>query len=153
MPVDDFEPQVVKERLKSQIRERTVDDMGRAYGTGRRKTSAARVYLQEGGGQVLINGRALTDYFQFHLRKHALEALEFTETAGKFDIFCTVTGGGLSGQSGAIRLGVARALEAFEPNLRPLLKSYGLLTRDARSVERKKVGQKKARKKFQWVKR
>ena len=153
MQVDDFEPVVIKENMKPQIRERSVDDYGRSYGTGRRKTSAARVWIKEGSGQISINGRSIADYFQFHLRKHALEAMEFTDRAGQFDMMCTVKGGGVAGQAGAIRLGVARALEAYEPNLRPLLKTHGLLTRDARKVERKKSGQKKARKKFQWVKR
>lgn len=151
--VDDFEPVVVKEALKTQFRERTVDEYGRSYGTGRRKTSVARVWIKEGAGQVSINGRSITDYFQFHQRQHAMEAMELTETAGNFDMMCTVQGGGVSGQAGAIRLGVARALEAFEPNLRPVMKIHGLLTRDDRKVERKKIGQKKARKKFQWVKR
>jgi small subunit ribosomal protein S9 len=124
--VDDFEPVIVKEALKTQFRERSIDEFGRSYGTGRRKTSVARVWIKEGAGQVSINGRSINDYFQFHLRQHAMEAMELTETAGHFDMMCTVKGGGVSGQAGAIRLGIARALEAFEPNLRPLLKTRKL---------------------------
>ena len=121
--MDDFAPEIVKENLKYQIREKCIDEFGRAYGTGRRKTSSARVWVMEGSGQVSINDRNITEYFQFHLRKHAMEALEFTQTAGKYNIMCTVKGGGVSGQAGAIRLGVARALEAYEPNLRPAMKA------------------------------
>lgn len=130
-----------------------IDEQGRAYGTGRRKTSVARVWIKEGSGQFIVNHKSFVDYFQPVQREHTLSAFLASRTAGAFDVWCTVKGGGMSGQAGAVRLGISRALEAFNPSLRPSLKAAGMLTRDSRRVERKKPGQKKARKKFQWVKR
>lgn len=131
-----------------------LDEFGRAYGTGRRKSSVARVWIKEGSGQFVVNDKLFSDYFQPIQREHALGAFVASKTAGLFDTFCTVKGGGISGQAGAVRLGVARALEAFNPQHRILLREgENMLTRDSRRVERKKPGQKKARKKFQWVKR
>jgi len=134
-----------------------LDEFGRAYGTGRRKSSVARVWIKEGSGQFVVNDKNLIDYFQPIQREHALGAFVASKTAGLFDTFCTVKGGGISGQAGAVRLGISRALEAFDPLYRPLLRlgagGENMLTRDSRRVERKKPGQKKARKKFQWVKR
>lgn len=102
-------------------RERKVDQLGRAYGTGRRKTSVARVWIKEGSGQFTVNNKSVVEYFPELQRHHALEPLKATETAGKFDIICTAEGGGITGQAGAVRLGLSRALEAFEPELRPPL--------------------------------
>jgi small subunit ribosomal protein S9 len=123
-------------------------------GTGRRKTSVARVRLADGTGKISVNGRPLENYFPLEgLRTHALEPLTLTGNTGKFDIRINVTGGGPNGQAGAVRLGLARALVASDINLRPALKSEGLLSRDSRMKERKKYGQPGARKRFQYSKR
>ncbi|HOM05451.1 MAG TPA: 30S ribosomal protein S9 [Candidatus Kapabacteria bacterium] len=122
--------------------------------TGRRKTSVAQVRLVSGTGKVLINKRTIDDYFPVEVwRIHALSPLQVTDNLGKFDVFVNVRGGGLTGQSGAIRLGIARALVEYDEQLRSKLREYELLTRDPRMVERKKYGQKKARKRFQFSKR
>ncbi|HOQ48324.1 MAG TPA: 30S ribosomal protein S9 [Candidatus Kapabacteria bacterium] len=122
--------------------------------TGRRKTSVAQVRLVSGTGKVLINKRTIDDYFPVEVwRIHALSPLQVTDNLGKFDVFVNVRGGGLTGQSGAIRLGIARALVEYDEQLRGKLREYELLTRDPRMVERKKYGQKKARKRFQFSKR
>ncbi len=122
--------------------------------TGRRKTSVAQVRLVSGTGKVLINKRTIDDYFPVEVwRIHALSPLQVTDNIGKFDVFVNVRGGGLTGQSGAIRLGIARALVEYDEKLRGKLREYELLTRDPRMVERKKYGQKKARKRFQFSKR
>ena len=113
----------------------------------------ARVWVSEGCGQFTVNSKNWIDYFQPIQRSHVMSPFLETETAGLYDVWCTVKGGGMSGQAGAVRLGVSRALQAFSPNFRVPLKRAGLLRRDPRRVERKKPGQKKARKKFQWVKR
>jgi len=124
------------------------------YGTGRRKTSVARVYLRPGTGQIQINKRSLTEYFHREsLRNTLMEPLKITETLEDFDIYVNVKGGGLSGQAGAVRHGISRGLLEANAELRPALKSAGFLTRDARMVERKKYGQPGARKKFQYSKR
>lgn len=122
--------------------------------TGRRKTSVAQVRLSPGSGKVTINGREATDYIPVELqRKNALSPLKVTEQEGNFDVRVTVKGGGLTGQTGAIRLGLSRALVEFDEELKPALKKAGYMTRDPRMVERKKYGLKKARKKFQFSKR
>ena len=122
--------------------------------TGRRKTSVARVRLIPGSGKVKINGRDAKDYIPVELqRKNALSPLAITEQEGNFDLEVSVSGGGLTGQTGAIRLGLSRALVDFDPELKPALKKAGYMTRDPRMVERKKYGLKKARKKFQFSKR
>lgn len=121
---------------------------------GRRKTSSARVLLRPGSGEWTINGRALQDYFPRILhRRRVEEALKVTEQTGAFDVVVRVIGGGVSGQADAIRLGVARALLKRDEESRPLLRKFGLLTRDSRKVERKKPGRPKARKRFQFSKR
>lgn len=130
-----------------------IDEKGRSYGTGRRKTSVARVWVKEGTGAITVNNRRFVDYFQPLQRFDIVDVFVASDTAGKFDVWCTVKGGGVTGQAGAVRLGIARALEKYSPDLRPALSSAAMLTRDPRRVERKKPGQKKARKKFQWVKR
>jgi len=124
------------------------------YGTGRRKTAAARVYLRPGAGEVKVNGRTLDVYFPNEVLKMVIkQPLQLTETVEKFDIVVTVAGGGSAGQAGAIRHGISRALLEFNIELRDRLKSAGLLTRDPRKKERKKYGQKGARARFQFSKR
>jgi small subunit ribosomal protein S9 len=124
------------------------------YGTGRRKTSTARVFLRPGTGAVNINQRAFETFFPTEaLRTQIRQPLLLTETADKFDILATVAGGGVSGQAGALRLGIARALVEYNSELRKRLKDEGLLTRDARAKERKKYGMAGARKRFQFSKR
>ncbi|MDB6018786.1 MAG: ribosomal protein [Pedosphaera sp.] len=123
-------------------------------GTGRRKTSIARVRIATGSGKIVVNGRAFENYFPTEtLRMIVSQPLEVTASAGKFDIRVNVQGGGPSGQAGAVRHGIARALLEVDANLRPSLKSEGLLTRDPRKKERKKYGQPGARKRFQYSKR
>jgi len=124
------------------------------YGTGRRKTSTARVFLRPGSGAIRINDRTFEAFFPTEaLRTEIREPLVLTETADKFDILATVAGGGVSGQAGAMRLGIARALVGYNAELRKRLKDEGLLTRDARAKERKKYGMAGARKRFQFSKR
>jgi small subunit ribosomal protein S9 len=124
------------------------------YGTGRRKTSTARVFLRPGGGAISINRRAFEEFFPREALRTAIRTpLVLTETADKFDILATVAGGGVSGQAGAVRLGIARALVEYNLELRKKLKAEGLLTRDARAKERKKYGMAGARKRFQFSKR
>jgi small subunit ribosomal protein S9 len=124
------------------------------YGTGKRKSSTARVYLWPGTGVITVNKRDLSEYFSNETQRTLVRfPLTITDTVGKFDMKVTVHGGGTSGQAGAIRLGVAKALLGFNAELRPRLKRAGLLTRDSRIKERKKYGQKGARKRFQFSKR
>ncbi|MCI6157326.1 MAG: 30S ribosomal protein S9 [Peptoniphilaceae bacterium] len=123
-------------------------------GTGRRKTAVARVRLLTGKGSILVNGHELNEYFDYQtLRDIVVEPLKLTGNLGAFDVFVNVKGGGFSGQAGAVRMGVARALLEYDPGLRATLKSAGFLTRDARKKERKKYGLKKARKSPQFSKR
>jgi small subunit ribosomal protein S9 len=124
------------------------------YGTGRRKTSTARVYLRPGSGEIIVNRRSFDEYFPNEaLRMIIRQPLNLTETTGKFDILVNVLGGGTAGQAGAVRHGITRALMEFNADLRPTLKRAGLVTRDPRQKERKKYGQKGARKRFQFSKR
>ena len=124
------------------------------YGTGRRKKSIARVYLTPGTGKITINKRDIDDYFGLETLKLIVrQPLNLTETTDKFDIVCTVTGGGVTGQAGAIRHGLSRALLVYDPELRPVLKKAGFLTRDPRMKERKKYGLKAARRAPQFSKR
>ena len=124
------------------------------YGTGRRKSSVARVRLYPGSGNITINGRSIDDYFGLETLKLIVrQPLNITETAEKFDVVCTVAGGGVTGQAGAIRHGVSRALLVFNPELRPVLKKAGFLTRDPSMKERKKYGLKAARRAPQFSKR
>jgi len=128
--------------------------MKEALATGRRKTAVAQVRLLPGTGKIIINGRKFEDYFTIEThRQEIIKPLQVTNTLGKFDIIVKATGGGISGQAGATKLGIARALVEFEESFKPTLKEFGLLTRDPRMVERKKYGQKKARKRFQFSKR
>ncbi len=124
------------------------------YATGRRKKSVARVFLRPGTGSITVNRRTFDTYFpNASLRTQTMRPLELTETGAKFDIFATAAGGGVAGQADALRLGIARALVAFDADLRPTLKKAGLLMRDARIKERKKYGLAGARKRFQFSKR
>jgi small subunit ribosomal protein S9 len=124
------------------------------YATGRRKESTARVFLRPGNGTITVNRREFGNYFPTEaLRVQVRHPLQLTETSDKFDVLCTVDGGGVTGQAGAIRLGISRALVEFSAELRPRLKKEGLLTRDARAKERKKYGMAGARKRFQFSKR
>jgi small subunit ribosomal protein S9 len=131
-----------------------LDSKGRAYGTGRRKDAIAKVYVSRGSGKVVVNGRDILQYFARGTQRLIInQPFELSSRVGQFDVMCIVLGGGLSGQAGAIRHGISRALINFEPDLRDVLKKAGLLTRDSRKVERKKYGRRKARRGNQWVKR
>lgn len=131
-----------------------IDAQGRAYATGRRKDATARVWVKPGSGKITINGRTVETYFARPvLRMIINQTFTVTERADQFDVVATVTGGGLSGQAGAVRHGLSRALVNFEPALRGALKKAGFLTRDSRVVERKKYGKPKARRSFQFSKR
>ena len=124
------------------------------YGTGRRKTSTARVFLRPGTGAITVNYRPFEGFFPTEQHRTQIRRpLALTETADKFDVLATIAGGGIAGQAGALRLGIARALVKYNLELRPVLKKEGFLTRDARIKERKKYGQKGARKRFQFSKR
>ena len=134
--------------------EKKLDSLGRSYSTGKRKSSIARVWLKRGSGLVKINGKEENKYFSSKSHRILLnQPLVLSQRKSEIDIICTVVGGGLSGQAGAIRHGIARALVKFEPDLRKNLKSKGLLTRDSRIVERKKYGKAKARRSYQFSKR
>ena len=134
--------------------EKKLDSLGRSYSTGKRKSSIARVWLKRGSGTVKINGKEENKYFSSKSHRILLnQPLVLSQRKSEIDIICTVVGGGLSGQAGAIRHGIARALVKFEPDLRKNLKSKGLLTRDSRIVERKKYGKAKARRSYQFSKR
>ena len=136
------------------IPEKEVDDLGRSYATGKRKDAVARVWLKQGPGNIIINGKSSDDYFARPvLRMLINQPLVASDRKEQFDVICSVTGGGLSGQAGAVRHGISKALVLFEPELKKILKSGGFLTRDSRVVERKKPGQPGARKKFQFSKR
>lgn len=131
-----------------------LDKLGRAYATGKRKNAVARVWIKPGSGTTTVNGRTLDIYFARPVLRMILQQpLVIANRLGQYDISVTVAGGGLSGQAGAVRHGLAKALTHFEPELRPALKREGFLTRDARVVERKKYGRKKARRSFQFSKR
>ena len=136
------------------ILEPVIDAQGRAYATGKRKNAVARVWIMPGAGQLTVNGRDGDSYFARPvLRMIINQPLAAVDRASQYDVWCTVTGGGLSGQAGAVRHGIAKALTSYEPGLRPRLKGGGFLTRDSRVVERKKYGKRKARRSFQFSKR
>ncbi|HZR88991.1 MAG TPA: 30S ribosomal protein S9 [Bradyrhizobium sp.] len=131
-----------------------VDKQGRAYATGKRKDAVARVWIKPGAGKITVNARELDIYFARPvLRMMIQQPLVVASRNGQYDVVCTVAGGGLSGQAGAVRHGISKALTNFEPDLRSVLKKGGFLTRDSRTVERKKYGRAKARKSFQFSKR
>ncbi|MBQ7673802.1 MAG: 30S ribosomal protein S9 [Alphaproteobacteria bacterium] len=131
-----------------------LDKLGRAYGTGRRKESVARVWIKPGSGEMIVNGKPVLEYFtRSVLQTIVMQPFTISNRAGRYDVWCTVSGGGLSGQAGAVRHGISRALVGYEPDLRDVLKPEGMLTRDSRMVERKKFGLMKARRSFQFSKR
>lgn len=131
-----------------------LDALGRAYATGGRKNATARVWIKLGTGRFLVNGRDMSKYFARPVLQMIVnQPFVAVNRLGEFDVYCTVSGGGLSGQAGAVRHGISRALVNFDPTLRPVLKAGGFLTRDARVVERKKYGKPKARRSFQFSKR
>ena|SRR5271157_24948 len=135
-------------------REPKRDAQGRSYATGRRKNAIARVWVKPGKGEILINGKKAPVYFARPvLRMLITQPFLVADRYNQFDVYCTVTGGGLSGQAGAVRHGISRALSLYEPDLRGILKAAGFLTRDSRMVERKKYGKPKARRSFQFSKR
>jgi small subunit ribosomal protein S9 len=136
------------------LREQELDKQGRAYATGRRKDAVARVWLKPGSGKIVVNGREQEVYFaRPTLRLVINQVFGLTDRTGQYDIIATVKGGGLSGQAGAVKHGIAQALSKYEPTLRATVKAAGFLTRDPRVVERKKYGRAKARKSFQFSKR
>jgi small subunit ribosomal protein S9 len=136
------------------IREQEIDAQGRAYATGRRKDAVARVWIKPGSGKITVNGRDQEVYFaRPTLRLVINQVFDVSDRSGQYDVVCTVKGGGLSGQAGAVKHGIAQALSKFEPLLRSSVKTAGFLTRDSRVVERKKYGKAKARKSFQFSKR
>ena len=131
-----------------------LDEHGRAYATGKRKNAIARVWLKPGPGKITVNGREHETYFARPVLRMILkQPLVLVNRSSQYDVICTVTGGGLSGQAGAVRHGLSRALTLYEPDLRPTLKKASFLTRDSRVVERKKFGRAKARRSFQFSKR
>jgi len=138
----------------NEARKPNVDKLGRSYGTGRRKNAIARVWVRRGSGKINVNGKTLEEYFvRPVLRMIVNQPFVSLKEENKFDITITVLGGGLSGQAGAVRHGIARALDQFNPLFRPALRAGGFMTRDPRVVERKKYGRAKARRSFQFSKR
>ncbi len=147
-------PERVQTAQKSAIWEPKIDENGRSYATGKRKDAVARVWIKPGSGKIEVNGRDVDIYFARPvLRMILAQPFEAVERKNHYDVMCTVKGGGLSGQAGAVRHGISKALTLYEPSLRPALKSGGFLTRDSRVVERKKYGRRKARRSFQFSKR
>jgi small subunit ribosomal protein S9 len=137
-----------------EVPEPKLDALGRAYATGRRKDAVARVWIRQGTGKFLVNGKEMAAYFARPTLQMIIgQPFQTINRPGHYDVMCTVAGGGLSGQAGAVRHGLSRALVNHDPNLRPVLKSGGFLTRDDREVERKKYGRAKARRSFQFSKR
>ncbi len=140
--------------VEKPLPEPKIDPQGRSYATGKRKNAIARVWIKPGTGKMMINGRESTIYFARPvLRMLMNQPFVTANRQDQYDVTCTVSGGGLSGQAGAVRHGISKALTYYEPGLRPVLKQEGFLTRDARVVERKKYGHKKARRSFQFSKR
>jgi small subunit ribosomal protein S9 len=134
--------------------ERVRDEFGRSYATGKRKDAVARVWIKPGSGKVTVNGKDMGTYFARPVLQMVIgQPFQVAGVAGEFDVMCTVKGGGLSGQAGAVKHGISKALTLYEPGLRPALKAAGFLTRDPRVVERKKYGKAKARRSFQFSKR
>ena len=135
-------------------REPKRDALGRSYATGKRKNAIARVWVKPGSGKVVVNGKEMAAYFARPVLQMILkQPFEIANVVGQFDVYATVVGGGLSGQAGAVKHGISKALQLYEPALRAALKSAGFLTRDSRVVERKKYGKAKARRSFQFSKR
>lgn len=136
------------------VREPKIDEHGRSYATGKRKDAVARVWIKPGPGKIVVNGREVATYFARPvLQMLVQQPFDVSERSGQYDVYCTVKGGGLSGQAGAVKHGISKALTYYEPALRGVLKKEGFLTRDSRVVERKKYGKRKARRSFQFSKR
>jgi small subunit ribosomal protein S9 len=130
------------------------DELGRSYATGKRKDAVARVWVKPGSGKVVVNGKEMAKYFARPVLQMVIgQPFTVANVADQFDVMCTVAGGGLSGQAGAVKHGISKALTVYDPGLRPALKAAGFLTRDSRVVERKKYGKRKARRSFQFSKR
>lgn len=145
---------IVAEPEQAALPEPKIDDLGRAYATGKRKTAIARVWIKPGAGRIIVNKMDHAEYFgRAVLQMIIKQPLVAAERSGQYDVICTVRGSGPSGQAGAVRHGISKALTYFEPKLRPVLKKGGFLTRDSRVVERKKYGRAKARRSFQFSKR
>ncbi|MEE9454046.1 MAG: 30S ribosomal protein S9 [Paracoccaceae bacterium] len=156
--LDDLKEAVVAEAVAVEepapLREAVRDDLGRSYATGKRKDAVARVWIKPGSGKVTVNGREINKYFARPVLQMILrQPFEITGVSGEFDVMATVKGGGLSGQAGAVKHGISKALQLYEPSHRAALKAAGFLTRDSRVVERKKYGRRKARRSFQFSKR
>ena len=135
-------------------REPKRDELGRSYATGKRKDAVARVWIKPGNGKVIVNGKEMPQYFARPVLQMVIgQPFTVAGVEGEFDVFATVKGGGLSGQAGAVKHGISKALDLYNPELRPALKAAGFLTRDSRVVERKKYGRRKARRSFQFSKR
>jgi small subunit ribosomal protein S9 len=149
------ETEIIETEIETpEIKEPKKDSLGRSYATGKRKDSVAKVWIKSGKGQIIVNKIDITKYFgRATLQMLAKKPFDVTKTADTFDVVCSVQGGGLSGQAGAIKHGISKALALFNPILRPVLRTGGYLTRDSRVVERKKFGLKKARRGFQFSKR
>jgi small subunit ribosomal protein S9 len=153
-PAEDFAAPVEPAAPTTPLREQQLDKQGRAYATGRRKDAVARVWLKPGSGKITVNGRDQEVYFaRPTLRLVINQPFDIAERRDQYDVICTVTGGGLSGQAGAVKHGISQALTRYEPALRAAVKQAGFLTRDPRVVERKKYGRAKARRSFQFSKR
>ena len=153
-PVDDHGASTQGPQIEAVLREQQLDKQGRAYATGRRKDAVARVWLKPGTGKIIVNGRDQEVYFaRPTLRLIINQVFDVADRKGQYDVIATVSGGGLSGQAGAVRHGISTALTRYEPGLRTTVKREGFLTRDPRVVERKKYGRAKARRSFQFSKR
>jgi small subunit ribosomal protein S9 len=155
MPTTGIKTEREQASVECQINPESLDSKGRVYATGKRKTSVARVWIKPGGhGRIMVNGVNFNDYFKRETLCFMINhPFQKANRSGLYDVTCTIKGGGLSGQAGALRHGISKALESCEPSLRSALKSEGFLTRDARRVERKKPGLRKARRKPQFSKR
>lgn len=156
--LDDLKEAVVADAVVAEeevtLREAVRDDLGRSYATGKRKDAVARVWIKPGSGKVTVNGREMNKYFARPVLQMVLrQPFEVAGVSGEFDVMATVKGGGLSGQAGAVKHGISKALQLYEPSHRAALKAAGFLTRDSRVVERKKYGKRKARRSFQFSKR
>ncbi len=153
-PAGDMAAEAAAAAAMATMVEPKIDEQGRSYATGKRKNAIARVWIKPGPGKIIVNGRDQETYFARPVLRMVInQPFGVTEREGQYDVTCTVKGGGLSGQAGAVKHGISKALMYFEPALRGVLKKEGFLTRDSRVVERKKYGRKKARRSFQFSKR
>ncbi|MTH36330.1 30S ribosomal protein S9 [Paracoccus limosus] len=152
--LDDLKSVTTVAVAEAPVREAQRDAQGRAYATGKRKDAVARVWVKPGSGKVVVNGKDISEYFARPVLQMILrQPFEVAGVVGQYDVYATVAGGGLSGQAGAVKHGISKALQLHEPSLRGALKAAGFLTRDSRVVERKKYGKAKARRSFQFSKR